>query len=101
MNGQLYVVPELTTTFQQWNNQPRDFISQYIMPEVVVDNIERFLVWSGGNEHLIIPSTTLRTGRTAYAESTFSQTTGEKGPLEEHGLSAFITDRMYRLSQNS
>lgn len=101
MNGQLYVVPELSTTFQQWNNQPRTFISQFILPEVPVDDKERFLVWSGGKEHLIIPSTTLRTGKTKYAESTFSQSTSEKGPLNEHGLSSFITERQYRLSKNA
>lgn len=99
MNGQLYVVPELTTTFQQWNNQPGDFISQFIMPEVQVADVERFLVWAGGKEHLTIPSTTLRTGRTKFAESTFSQSVGEKGPLQEHGLSAFLTQRMYNLSK--
>lgn len=101
MNGQLYVVPELTTTFQQWNNASTDFIGQLIMPEVNVDDMERFLVWSGGNEHLIIPSTTLRFGKTQYAEANFSESTTEKGPLEEHGLSDFISDRQYRVSQKA
>lgn len=100
MNGQLYVVPELTTTFQQWTNKAQDYISQFILPDVPVENIERFLVWSGGNEHLIVPTNTLRTGQTKYARSTFSQMTGEKGPLEEHGLAADLTDRQYRLSPN-
>lgn len=98
MNGTLYVVPELSRTFQQWNNQPKDFISQFIMPEVQVADMERFIVWSGGREHLILPSSTLRTGKTKYAESSYSQSTSEKGPLLEHGLSAFVTERMYKLS---
>jgi hypothetical protein len=98
MNGQQYVVPELSTTFQQWVNRSQDFIGTAIMPEVPVEDMERFLVWNGGREHLIIPSTTLRFGRTQYAEATFSQATSEKGPLEEHGLSDFITDRQYRVS---
>src|SRR5947209_2986448 len=101
MNGQQYVVPELSTTFQQWNNRSGDFISQLIMPEVPIDNMERFLVWSGGKEHMIVPSTTLRFGKTQFAEANFSQSTSEKGPLEEHGLSDFISDRQYRVSSMS
>lgn len=100
MNGQLYVVPELTTTFQQWTQKPNKFISQFILPEVPVDN-ERFYVWSGGKEHLTIPSNTLRSGRSKFSESTFSRSYAEKGPLQEHGLSAFITDRQYKLGGSS
>jgi hypothetical protein len=96
MNGQLYVVPELTTTFQQWTNKKKTFLGDKIMPEVMVDN-ERFLVWSGGSQHLIVPSSTLRFGKARAAESTYSRSTTEKGPLNERALSAFITERQYKL----
>jgi hypothetical protein len=100
MNGTLYVVPELTTTFQQWTNKGKSFLSDLIFPEVVVDN-EKFLVWSGGSEHLIVPSNTLRFGKAKANESTFSRSTSEKGPLNEHSLSAFITERQYKLGGSS
>lgn len=100
MNGTLYVVPELTTTFQQWVNRKEGFIANKIMPEVMVDN-EKFIVWSGGKEHLTIPSNTLRFGRAKYPESTFSRATAEKGPVLEHGLSSFITERQYKLGGSS
>lgn len=96
MNGQLYVVPELSTTFQQWTNKNKTFLGPNIMPEVQVDN-ERFLVWSGGSEHLVIPSSTLRFGKSRATESTYSRSTTEKGPLNERALEAFITERQYKL----
>jgi hypothetical protein len=101
MNGQLYVVPELSRTFQQWTNKKANLISDKIFPEVIVENMERFSVWSGGNEHLIIPSNTLRFGRAKANESTFSQSLAEKGPLNEHALSSFITERQYMLSSKN
>lgn len=96
MNGDLYVVPELSTTFQQWTNKKEGFIGSKIFPEVPVDN-ERFYVWEGGSEHLVIPSSTLRTGKAKAPQSTYSRTYGEKGPVQEHALSAFITEREYKL----
>lgn len=96
MNGNLYVVPELSTTFQQWVNKSENFIGNLIMPEVPVDS-ERFIVWSGGKEHLTIPSDTIRFGRAKFPESSFSRATTEKGPLNERGLSGFITERQYKL----
>jgi hypothetical protein len=100
MNGQLYVVPELSNTFQQWVNNPNGFIADTIFPEVLVDN-ERFIVWAGGNQHLIVPSTTLRMGKAKANESSYSRSTSEKGPLNEHALSDFITERQYRLGGSS
>lgn len=100
MNGQLYVVPELTTTFQQWTNNPAGFIGNKIMPEVVVDN-ERFIVWSGGSQHLIVPSNTLRFGKAKANESSFSRSNAEKGPLNERALSGFISERQYKLGGSS
>lgn len=96
MNGQLYVVPELTTTFQQWTNKKKTFLGDKIMPEVTVE-AERFLVWAGGSQHLIVPSSTLRFGKAKANESTYSRSTSEKGPLNEHSLSSFITERQYKL----
>lgn len=99
MNGQLYVVPELSNTFQQWVNNPNGFLAEKIFPEVLVDN-ERFLVWSGGNQHLIVPSTTLRFGKAKANESSYSRATTEKGPLNERALSDFITERQYKLGSS-
>jgi len=100
MNGQLYVVPELTSTFQQWVNNSNNFIGKFIFPEVVVPN-ERFLVWSAGKEHLTIPSSTYRFGRARANEVTYSRNTTEKGPLNERALSDFITERQYKLGGSS
>lgn len=96
MNGQLYVVPELTTTFQQWTNKKKKLLASLIFPEVLVDD-EKFLVWAGGSEHLIVPSNTLRFGKAKANESTFSRSTSEKGPLNEHALSGWISERQYKL----
>lgn len=100
MNGQLYVIPELSTTFQQWKNLDSSFIAKFIMPEVPVDN-ELFYVWSSGKEHLTIPTSTLRFGRAKAPESTYSRNTTLKGPLNEHALSSFITERQYKLGGSS
>ena len=100
MNGQLYVVRDLTTTFPQWRNLDTSFIGKNIFPEVVVDN-ELFYVWQSGKEHLTIPTSTLRFGRAKAPESTYSRSTMLKGPLNEHALSSFITKRMYDLGGSS
>src|SRR5690242_4240952 len=100
MNGQLYVIPELSTTFQQWRNLDSSFIGKYIFPEVPVDN-ELFYTWAAGKEHLTIPSSTLRFGRAKAAESSYSRNTTLRGPLNEHALSDFITERQYKLGGSS
>lgn len=92
--SQLYVIPELSTTFQQWRNLDTNFIGKYIFPDVPVDS-EMFYVWQSGKEHLTIPTSTLRFGRAKANESTYSRSTTLKGPLNEHALSSFITKRQY------
>lgn len=93
-NSQLYVVPELSTTFQQWLNLDTSFIASKIFPEVMVDS-EMFYIWQSGFEHLTIPSSTVRFGRAKANEATFSRNTKLMGPINEHALSSFITKRMY------
>ena len=98
-NGQIYIVEDLTNTFQQWRNLDTNFIGKYIFPEVPVDK-EMFYVWSSGYEHLTIPTSTLRFGRAKAPESTYSNNTILKGPLNEHALSSFITKREYDLASS-
>lgn len=98
-DSQLYVVPELTTTFQQWVNPKQSLIATKIFPVVPVDS-EMFYVWESGYEHLIIPTSTLRFGRAKANESTYSRSTTLKGPLNEHALSAFIDQRQYKLGNS-
>ena len=95
-NSRLYVVPELTTTFQMWMNQDQNFIASKIFPDVPVPN-EMFYVWSAGKEHLTISTSTIRFGRAKAPETHFSRNTALKGPLNEHALSDFITERQYKL----
>lgn len=95
-NSRLYVVPELTTTFQMWVNQSQNFIANKIFPDVQVQS-EMFYVWSAGKEHLTIPTSTLRFGRAKAPETHFGRITTLKGPLNEHALSDFITERQYKL----
>src|SRR5438270_3658867 len=99
-NSRLYVVPELTTTFQMWMNQRQNFIASKIFPDVPVPN-EMFYVWSAGKEHLPIPTSTIRFGRAKAPETHFSRNTTLKGPLNEHALSDYITERQYKLAGSS
>src|SRR5947207_5312988 len=95
-NSKLYIVPELTTTFQMWMNLDQNFIASKIFPEVPVPN-EMFYVWSAGKEHLTLRTSTIRFGRAKAPETHFSRNTTLKGPLNEHALSDFITERQYKL----
>jgi hypothetical protein len=99
-NSRLYVVPELTTTFQMWQNLDTSFIGKYIFPAVPVPN-EMFYVWSAGKEHLTIPTSTIRFGQAKAPRTHFSRNTALKGPLNEHSLSDFITERQYKLGGSS
>lgn len=95
-NSKLYVVPELTTTFQMWLNTDDKYIASKIFPDVRVQS-EMFLVWSAGKEHLTIPTSTIRFGRAKAPETHTGRNTVLKGPLNEHALSDFITERQYKL----
>jgi hypothetical protein len=95
-NSKLYVIPELTTTFQMWMNLDQNFIAKNIFPEIPVPN-EMFYVWSAGKEHLTIPTSTIRMGRAKAPETHASRNTALKGPLNEHALSDFITERQYKI----
>jgi hypothetical protein len=99
-NSRIYVVPELTTTFQMWQNLDTNFIGKYIFPPVPVPN-EMFYTWSAGKEHLTIPTSTIRFGRAKAPQTHFSRNTTLKGPLNEHALSDFITERQYKLGGSS
>src|SRR5437763_483434 len=91
-NSKLYVIPELTTTFEMWMNLDQNFIASKIFPEVPVPH-ERFYVWSADKEHLTIPTSTIRFVRAKAPATHFSRNTVLKGPPNEHSLPDFITDR--------
>ena len=99
-NSKLFVIPELTTTFQMWLNRSTNFIADKICPPVAVPN-EMFYVWSADKSHLTIPGSTARMGRAKASEGHVGRTTTLMGPLTEHARSGFITEREYRVGGGS
>ncbi len=96
-NSQLYVIPELTTTFQQWMNLKTSFIGDKIFPAVPVPS-EMFYVWFADKSHLTIPSSTARMGTAKAPMVKYGNKTQLRGPLTEHALSGFITEREYKVA---
>lgn len=89
-DGAAYVDRALTNLTQAYSNDNNDFIAEKVFPVVSVDK-PTGKYWVYNKNNLIIPSSTLRTGRSETKEASFGKTLSNYGPLSEHALKDFIS----------
>lgn len=88
--GKPYVDPVLTQLSQKYTNPDESFIAEKLFPIVEVDK-PTGIYFEYGRENLKKPVSTLRTGRGATPEASYSRIQKNYGPLQEHDLKDFIT----------
>lgn len=88
--GNWYVDQALTSISQMFVNDDDSFIAEKIFPVITVDK-PTGIYWEYGREGLKKPVSTLRTGRGATPEASYSRIKKNYGPLQEHDLKDFIT----------
>lgn len=89
-NGKPYVDPVLTSISQKYTNPDEAFIAEKIFPVVTVPK-KTGIYFEYGRENLKKPVNTLRTGRGATPEASYSRIQKNFGPLAEHDLKDFLT----------
>lgn len=94
-DGAAYVDRALTNLTQAYLNDAADFMAEKLFPVV---NVEKPTgkYWIYNKNNLLIPSSTLRTGRSETKEASFGKTLGNYGPLNEHALKDFISRDEYK-----
>jgi hypothetical protein len=88
--GKPYVDPALTQISQAYRNDQDSFIAEKIFPVVEVPK-PTGIYFTYGKENLKKPVSTVRTGRGATPEASYSRTQSTFGPLAEHDIKDFIT----------
>lgn len=96
-SGAFYVDQALTNVTQAWTNDSNDFISEKILPVIPVDK-KTGKYWAYNKDNLVVPSSTLRTGRSETQQATYGKSLNDFGPLQEHALKDFITKDEYEMT---
>lgn len=98
-NTPLYIDQALTNVSNAWFNDDKDFIADKLFPEVLVKK-PTFKVGKYGKDGLRLPSNTLRTGESSAQRVNLTRGFEDIGPLQEHALSAFVTEDDYNLTDD-